>query len=66
VLGDSHLDTADSLNELGMFYALQGDYEKAKPLLEEAMVMRKRVLGEDNTLVAQAKKDYEALLAAFR
>jgi hypothetical protein len=63
-LGDSHLDTADTLYELGSLYARQGDYAKARPLLEESMVIRGRVLGENNPVVAAAKDNFQKLISA--
>src|SRR5271157_3948052 len=46
VLGERHLDYAQSLNLLGLLLEAQGDYAGARPLLEQALAVRKEVLGE--------------------
>ena len=40
-----HPDTAASLNNLAYLLQAQGDYAAAKPLYEQALAIRKEVLG---------------------
>ena len=46
MLGEHHPDTAESLNNLAVLLWKQGDYAAAKPLYEQALAIRKQVLGE--------------------
>src|SRR6516225_2644300 len=41
-------DTAISLNDLALLYQAMGNYAKAEPLLEEALVIRQKVLGREH------------------
>ena len=41
-----HPDTAASLNNLAELLRVQGDYDAAKPLLEQALAIHKAVYGE--------------------
>jgi tetratricopeptide (TPR) repeat protein len=45
VLGPEHPDVAQSLNNLGELYRIQGRYAEAEPLLKRALAIRERVLG---------------------
>src|SRR5260221_10565060 len=40
------------LSNLAWLYALMGSYEKAEPLFQDALEIRKKVLGEDNPTYA--------------
>ncbi len=48
VLGLEHPLTAESVNNLGGLYWLQGDYSQAEARFEQALQMRMRVLGPDH------------------
>ena len=45
LFGDQHPDTFSAMTGLGELYMRQGRYEKAQPLLDEAVRGRRRVLG---------------------
>jgi tetratricopeptide (TPR) repeat protein len=45
-LGDTHLDTMTSLNNLGYMYCGRGEFEKAMPYFQESLTLRRRVLGD--------------------
>jgi CHAT domain-containing protein/Tfp pilus assembly protein PilF len=46
VLGESHPDYAQGLNNLALLYQVQGEYAKAEPLLRKARDTYKQVFGE--------------------
>ena len=46
--GESHLDTANSLNNLGKLYHAQGRYEEAESLCLQALERRQKLLGESH------------------
>ena len=48
VLGEQHLDTARSLNNLAVLYQNQGRYEEAGPLCKRALAIRREALGEQH------------------
>ena len=52
ILGDSHLDTLETMNNLAITYQAQGRAEDAARIHEEVLKKRKQVLGDDhpNTL----------------
>ena len=52
LLGEQHLDVAESLSGLGTVRTHKGDYEGARLLYEKALAMRKRLLGSEDPLVA--------------
>jgi tetratricopeptide (TPR) repeat protein len=54
ILGEYHLDVADSQNNLARLYYLQGRYNEAEPLYEKALALRKRILGEEHIDVANS------------
>jgi tetratricopeptide (TPR) repeat protein len=51
-LDAAHPDVATSLNNLGMLYQKQGEYDKAQPLLEKALALREKTLGSEHPTVA--------------
>ena len=53
-LGDDHLTTIDTVNELGTLYLAMHDFARAEPLLERALAVRKNVLGEMDTNYGQS------------
>lgn len=73
--GARHKDTVGSLNNLGMVLADQGDYAGARPLMEEAVEIRRQVLGDDHpdtatvlfnlSLVRRDQGDYLAARPGF-
>jgi CHAT domain-containing protein/tetratricopeptide (TPR) repeat protein len=48
VLGEDHVDTARSYDELAALERVQRRYAEAEPLLRKALEIRRRVLGEDH------------------
>jgi hypothetical protein len=52
--GSTHLDVADSLNNLATFYRAQGLYGRAEPLSERALAIREAALGKSHPDVATA------------
>ncbi|MDZ8258437.1 CHAT domain-containing tetratricopeptide repeat protein [Nostoc sp. ChiQUE01b] len=54
VLGEEHLDVAQSLNNLAELYRKESYYSKAEPLHLQALKLRKRLLGEKHFDVANS------------
>lgn len=52
-LGYDHLDTAYSLNQLGVFSAQRGEHEEAKRLIVQAVHIRRRLVGKSHLSVAE-------------
>jgi tetratricopeptide (TPR) repeat protein len=52
LLGDEHLDVANSLNALAELYREWGRYRDAEPLYQQALSMKKRLLEEEHPDVA--------------
>ncbi|WP_254568765.1 tetratricopeptide repeat protein [Oscillatoria sp. HE19RPO] len=48
LLGNEHLDTADSLNNLAGLYTSQGRYAEAEPLLLQNLNIRRKLLGNEH------------------
>jgi CHAT domain-containing protein/tetratricopeptide (TPR) repeat protein len=48
LLGETHLDYATGLNNLGLLYRELGDYARAEPLLRQANEILKKAVGEDH------------------
>src|SRR5713226_2718129 len=48
ILGQNHLDLADSLSYLAQLYRVLGDYTKALPLFEQAREVARNLLGENH------------------
>lgn len=53
-LGYDHLDTAYSLNQLGVYSAHRGEHEEAKRLIVQAIRIRRRLVGNSHLSVAEA------------
>lgn len=54
LLGTTHTDVAESLNDLGVLLQLLGRYAEAEPIFVEALAMRRELLGDEHPLVAQS------------
>jgi len=52
LLGSSHLDVANSLNNLASLYRSQGKYNEAEPLHLQALALRQKLLGDSHPDVA--------------
>lgn len=52
VLGEKHLGTAASYNNLGVIYISMGNYRKALPMCNKALLIKKEVLGEKHPSTA--------------
>ncbi|MFP2910957.1 tetratricopeptide repeat protein, partial [Pyxidicoccus sp. 3LFB2] len=61
VLGGMHPGVATCLKLLGNIYLLQGDFDRAEPLLQRALTIREAALGESHPEVAQALHDLALL-----
>ncbi|WP_339376807.1 tetratricopeptide repeat protein [Nostoc sp. 106C] len=48
LLGEEHLDVANSLNNLAGLYNSQGRYSEAQPLLQQALEIFERLLGANH------------------
>jgi tetratricopeptide (TPR) repeat protein len=53
VAGSDSMDTASTLNNLGVLLLLQGRFEEALPLLEEAVAIYRRVAGDRHPELAK-------------
>ena len=62
VLGEQHLDTATSLNNLAGLYHDQGRYEKAEPLYEQALAIFIKVLGKNHPDTQTVSSNYQTFL----
>jgi serine/threonine-protein kinase len=60
-LGNDHVLTAESLNDLGTVLGMQGKYDEAEPLLREALAGRRRGLGEEHPGVAETMNNLAQL-----
>jgi len=48
VLGDEHVDVADTLSNLGTVKMRMGDYSAAEPFLQEAVATKRKLFGEND------------------
>ena len=48
VLGENHIDTAESLDNLARFYESQGRYSEAEPLYKQVLAIAKTQLGDNH------------------
>jgi tetratricopeptide (TPR) repeat protein len=53
-LGPTHLETASSLDLLGLLYQRQGKYKKAEHLLQRALTIREQILGPSHPDIVQS------------
>lgn len=53
-LGLEHIDTASTLNAVGIFAAQQGEFEEARRLITDAIRIRIKLLGSGHLSVAEA------------
>ncbi len=61
-LGPDHPDVAQSLNNLGGLYKVQGKYAEAEPLYQRALAIREKALGSEHPELATSLENYAALL----
>jgi tetratricopeptide (TPR) repeat protein len=74
--GEPYPDYAAALNDLGLMYRDQGDYEQSERLLREALEMERRLLGDKHSelaialnnlgLVQQRRGNFAAAEATYR
>lgn len=62
-LGETHPDTATSLNDLANLYRQQGKYEQAEPLYQRALAIREQQLGETHPDTAKSLSNLAILYA---
>ncbi len=65
ILGDSHPDVAQSLNNLAELYRAMGRYEEALPRFQDALTMRKKHLGDSHPDVATSLNNLAGLYRAM-
>ncbi len=63
-LGEEHLDTAASLNNLAFIMELTGDYAGARPYYEQSLAIRKKILGEEHLVTATSHEYLGGILQA--
>ena len=61
LLGEEHLDVAQSLNNLAVLYHDQGRYSEAEPMHVQALELKKRLLGEKHPSVTLSLHNLAAL-----
>jgi Tfp pilus assembly protein PilF len=66
VLGPTHPEVANSLNNLGWLYYDQGKYADAEPLLQRALNIFEEVLGSEHPTTQKVRKNYEGLLKKMK
>jgi tetratricopeptide (TPR) repeat protein len=66
MLGSNHVETAESLNRLGIILARQDDHAGALPLFRRVVKIRQSVLGEHHGDTARALFNLGMLLNAMR
>ena len=49
-----HANVANTMNNIGMFYLTAGEYDKAEPMMRDALAMWSETLGDDNAKVHTA------------
>ena len=64
VLGEKHLDYANSLNSLAGLYLRMGNCADAEPRYRKAMEIHREILGEKHPYYAISLNDMAALYAA--
>jgi hypothetical protein len=66
LLGDEHPNVATSLNNLALLYAHQEHFEKAVPLLEQAVQILRQLLGEEHPSTQILHQTLAQVKAAMR
>jgi CHAT domain-containing protein len=61
VLGNKHLDVAQSLNDLGALYWVTGYYKEAEILYQRSLIIRENLLGNEHPYVAQSLNNLATL-----
>jgi tetratricopeptide (TPR) repeat protein len=64
LLGEEHLDVAQSLNNLALLYYEQEQFERAVPFLEQAVQMLRQLLGEEHPSTQRLHQNLERVKAA--
>lgn len=64
LLGDDHVDTLDSISEMGLLLRAQGKDAEAEPYYHEALAGRRRVLGDEDPETLRSLNNLAALLQA--
>ena len=62
ILGEAHIATAQSLNNLAYLLNSRGDYAAARPYYEQALAINKKVLGEAHPHTAKSLNNLACLL----
>jgi tetratricopeptide (TPR) repeat protein len=62
VLGPTHPDVGQSLNNLAALYNSQGKYAEARPFYQRALNIFEEVLGSEHPTTQKVRKNYEGLL----
>ncbi len=62
VLGPEHPETASTLNNLALLYAVQGKDEKAELLFQRALAIREKVFGPYHPFTKRTRDNYTNLL----
>jgi tetratricopeptide (TPR) repeat protein len=63
-VGEEHLSTASSLNNLAALYTNQGKYTEAEPLFQRALLIRERELGTNHPFTASSLNNLALLYAS--
>ena len=61
LLGESHPDVAQSLNNLALLYDSQGRYDEAESLYLQALTIAEQVLGKNHPNTNIIRANYEKL-----
>jgi len=64
-LGENHPHTLETKNDLAVLYKEQGDYDKAEPLLLEALKGRRLKLGDKHPHTIESMKSLINLYEAW-
>ncbi len=66
-IGDTeNPDFAKDINNLAVLYHIQGQCEEAVPLFEEALEIRKRILGEEHQIVTDTQSNLNLCMQQSR
>jgi hypothetical protein len=64
--GEEHPDVTTSFNNLPALYEAQGQFERAAPLLEQALRIFRQLLGEEYPHTQRLHQNLERIKAAMR